>query len=66
MSKRLAILSALALPLFYGVAGHAAPISGPQPLTVAGVLFSNFGCTLNGDGFANSGQVQPDQCRREP
>ena len=55
MSKRLAILSALALPLLYGAASHAAPISGTQPLTVAGVSFSNFGCTLNGGGFAAPG-----------
>ena len=56
MSKRLSVLSALVLPLLYGAVAHAAPISGPQPLTVAGVLFSNFGCTLNGGGFATPGK----------
>ncbi len=37
--------------LTLGVA-HADPISGSQPLTVAGVSFSNFNCTLTGDGPA--------------
>lgn len=52
MSKRLAAISALALPLLCGAVAHAAPISGTQPLTVAGVSFSNFDCTLTGAGTA--------------
>ena len=31
---------------------QAAPISGPSSLSVAGVSFSNFGCTLTGAGAA--------------
>lgn len=34
---------------------QAAPISGPQTLTVAGVTFSGFNCTLTGTGNAAPG-----------
>ena len=34
---------------------QAAPISGPQTLTVAGVTFSGFDCTLTGTGAAAPG-----------
>jgi hypothetical protein len=34
---------------------HATPIGGPSSLTVAGVSFSDFGCTLTGSGGAFPG-----------
>ena len=58
MHRHRNLLAAAALAassLAFGSA-HAAPISGPQPLTVAGVNFSNFGCTLNGGGYATPGK----------
>lgn len=36
-------------------AAHAAPISGPSSLTVAGVSFGNFSCTVTGAGASSPG-----------
>jgi PEP-CTERM motif len=52
--RSLAATAVLALAVAAGSA-HAAPISGTQPLTVAGVSFSNFDCTLTGGGAAFPG-----------
>ena len=54
LHHRLAAAAILASALAVGSA-HAAPISGTQPLSVAGVSFSNFNCTLNGGGGAFPG-----------
>lgn len=60
MLKRLATFSAIAVPLLCGTAAFADPISGTQPLTVNGVLFSNFNCSLNMGG----GGATPTACNQ--
>jgi hypothetical protein len=54
----LAAAALVASSLALGTA-HATPISGPSSLSVAGVSFSNFGCTLTGTGSA-----LPDSCKQ--
>ena len=54
--QRNALLAATFLAsALLGAAAHAAPIGGPSTLTVAGVTFSRFECTLTGAGAAAPG-----------
>ena len=55
MQRNALLAATLLASALFGAAAHAAPIGGPSALTVAGVTFSGFECTLTGAGNAAPG-----------